>query len=56
MPFGAIYDRHSPSVHKFVVRATYGHATLTTCSTKWFLTASKIAARYERPDIGSARG
>jgi RNA polymerase sigma-70 factor (ECF subfamily) len=44
---GAIYDRHSPSVHKFVVRATYGHADADDVLHEVFLTASRIAARYD---------
>jgi len=50
---GALYDRHCAALHRFVARATCGHADVDDLVHDAFLTAARIAARYD--GRGSAR-
>lgn len=44
---GALYDRHRDAVRGFVARATSSHADTDDLAHDVFLTAAKIAARYD---------
>ncbi|HEY4177357.1 MAG TPA: RNA polymerase sigma factor [Kofleriaceae bacterium] len=44
---GTLYDRHRDGVRGFLARATYGHADSDDLVHDVFLTAAKIAARYD---------
>jgi len=44
---GELYDRHSESVRSFVARATCGHADADDVVHDAFLTAARIAARFD---------
>jgi RNA polymerase sigma-70 factor (ECF subfamily) len=47
---GALYDRHRDSVRGFVARATCGHADADDLVHDAFLTAARIAARFDGRD------
>jgi len=44
---GTLYDRHRDAVRGFLARATYRHADADDLAHDVFLTAAKIAARYD---------
>jgi len=44
---GAVYDRHCESIRRFVARATCGHADADDLVHDAFLTAARIAARFD---------